>query len=328
MSLGLFETDLKQFDRPYFFIDPNGVVVMTNRPKMLLRTLWPLPTERKLSLAGLFGTLNDQPMVTREVADATWTTVDGERDYVRRRYAGHSQWSLVILKPTQEIFASRILGIIITLMVTLTTLIYLFGRERSVHDSVQMDKRLRLQELARNLDFQANTDPLTGLHNRLKFDQELANEMARSDRYASPVSLILLDVDNFKKINDTHGHPVGDKVLIHLSRVVSGMIRDSDVFARWGGEEFVILAPGSDEQMAYQAAEKLRTAIGLAVFDEVGIVTCSFGVAQYADGDTMKSLIARADDALYRAKINGRNRVELGSQSSEVQPKLGVVTYG
>lgn len=118
---------------------------------------------------------------------------------MRRRFANHSQWSLVILKPTREVFASRVLGIVITLLVTIMTLIYLLGRERWVHDNVQMDNRLRLQELARDLGFQATTDPLTGLHNRLKFDQALADEMVRSDRYKTPLSLVLYDVDNFKK---------------------------------------------------------------------------------------------------------------------------------
>ena len=100
-------------------------------------------------------------MLAQQIVDATWINVDGERNYVRRRNANHSQWSLVILKPTHEIFASRVLGIIVTLLVALMSLIYLFGKERC--DSVQMDKRLKLQELARDLRFQATTDPLTGL---------------------------------------------------------------------------------------------------------------------------------------------------------------------
>ncbi len=125
-------------------------------------------------------------MVEHEIADATWTNVDGERNYIRRRFANHSQWSLVILKPTHEIFASRVLGIIITLLVTVMTLIYLLGKERSVHDTVQKDNRLRLQELARDLGYKATTDPLTGLPNRLKFDQALASEMTRAERYKSP----------------------------------------------------------------------------------------------------------------------------------------------
>jgi diguanylate cyclase (GGDEF)-like protein len=310
-SLDAFEADLRQFDRPYFFIDPEGIVVMTNHREQLLRPFWRLPDDKKAALAERFGTLNDRPMLENEVADATWTNVDGERNYVRRRFANNSQWSLVILKPTREIFASRVLGIVITLLVTIMTLIYLLGRSRWVHDSVQMDNRLRLQELARDLGYKATTDALTGLPNRLKFDQALADEMARALRYKTPLSLVLYDIDHFKQINDTHGHPTGDQTLIELSQFVPNVIRGTDVLARWGGEEFVILMPGCDGSQAYAAAQKLKDAIGSRSFAEVGPVTCSFGVTQYAAGDTAEALVARADEALYRAKINGRNQVAL-----------------
>jgi diguanylate cyclase (GGDEF)-like protein len=310
-SLDGFEADLKQFDRPYFLIDPDGIVVLTNRPEMLFRALWPLSAEKHPALVREIGKLNDRPMMAHPILDATWINVDGERNYVRRRYADHSQWSLVILKPTHEIFANRVLGIIVTLLVALMTLIYLFGRERWIHDNVQMDKRLQLQELARDLRFQATTDPLTGLFNRLKFNQALVIEMSRSMRHETSFSLMLFDIDNFKTVNDTHGHQTGDKVLIQLSRFVASQLRNTDLLARWGGEEFVVLAAGSDGEMAHQAAEKLRKAIEQVKFDGVGTVTCSFGVAQHVYGDTEETLISRADDALYRAKLNGRNQAEL-----------------
>ena len=312
-SLDAFEMDLAQFDRPYFLIDPDGVVVLTNQRTMLFRTFWPLSPEKHLALVQQFGKLNERPMLTQQIVDATWIDVDGERNYVRRRNVGHSQWSLVILKSTHEIFASRVLGIIVTLLVALMSLIYLIGKERWIHDNVQMDKRLKLQELARDLRFQATTDPLTGLSNRLKFNQALAAEMSRSIRYETPLSLVLYDIDNFKFVNDAHGHQIGDKVLVQLSRFVPGLLRNTDLLARWGGEEFVILTPGSDGDMAYRAAEKLRNAIEQVKFDEIGTVTCSFGVAQYVYGDTPETLISRADNALYRAKLTGRNLVQLAS---------------
>ena len=321
-SLDAFETDLAQFDRPYFLIDPDGIVVLTNQQKMLFKTLWPLSAEKHLALAQQFGQLNDRPMLAQQIVDATWINVGGERNYVRRRDANHSQWSLVILEPIHEIFASRVLGIIVTLLVALMSLIYLFGKERWIHDNVQMDKRLKLQELAQDLRFQATTDPLTGLSNRLKFNQALATEISRSTRYKTPLSLVLYDVDNFKVVNDTHGHQIGDKVLVQLSRFVPGLLRNTDLLARWGGEEFVILTPGSDGDMAYQATEKLRNAIAQVGFDEIGTVTCSFGVAQYVYGDTADTLISRADGALYRAKLNGRNRVELASRPPMVPAVL------
>src|SRR4029077_16841878 len=103
---------------------------------------------------------------------------------------------------------------------------------------------------------------------------------------------------------------------------VPGLLRDTDLLARWGGEEFVILTPGSDGEMAYQASEKLRKAVEQIRFDEIGTLTCSFGVAQYVYGDTAETLTSRADDALYRAKLNGRNQVGLASRPSVVRPPL------
>jgi diguanylate cyclase (GGDEF)-like protein len=305
-SLGGFEADLRQFDRPYFLVNPDGVVVMTNRPATLNRALWPL--------APGLATGSEHPMMQHAIVDATWTNVDGELNYVRRRFANHTDWSLVILNPSREIFASRFLGIVITLLVAIMALLYLLGRGRRIHDDLQLDRRLKLQELARDLGIQATTDPLTGLHNRLKLGPSLVGEIQRAERYNTPLSLMLFDIDYFKKINDTYGHVVGDQVLVQLSRFVPTLIRGTDLLARWGGEEFLILLPGSDGPMAFQVAEKLREALGNLAFDEVGSITCSFGVTQYAAGETAAQFIARADGALYRAKSGGRNRTKLAPQ--------------
>src|SRR5262249_28059552 len=153
-------------------------------------------------------------------------------------------------------------------------------------------------------------DPLTGLNNRLRFNEAMSQEISRSRRYRTALSLVLYDVDHFKQINDTYGHLVGDKMLIELSLFVAARIRGADVLARWGGEEFAILLPESNIHRAHEVAEKLRDAISKARFDETKSVTCSFGIAQLEDGDTDNSLLSRADNALYRAKVNGRNRVE------------------
>ena len=210
-------------------------------------------------------------------------------------------------------------------MATLS-LVYLVGRERWVRDNVQLQKQLDLEELARNLDFTAATDPLTGLFNRRKLNRELAMEMLRSQRYKTPLSLVMYDLDHFKKVNDTHGHQIGDNVLIELSRIVAAHIRNTDVLARWGGEEFVILTPGCTGDMACQLAENLRNAIRMLAIDNVEAITCSFGVAQFEDSDTPETFIARADEALYRAKINGRNRIDLAPRPAVVKPELEPAT--
>lgn len=161
------------------------------------------------------------------------------------------------------------------------------------------------------LERQALTDSLTGIHNREKFDETLALEVDRARRYGTPLSLIMFDIDHFKDVNDLHGHQVGDTVLISLTRIISAHIREHDIFARWGGEEFMILAPGIPAESAAQLAEKLRGLVEEADFPVAGHVTISLGVAQFQADDTPRSLAKQVDDALYRAKRGGRNRVEI-----------------
>lgn len=152
-------------------------------------------------------------------------------------------------------------------------------------------------------------DPLTNLYNRMKLLASLEDEMTRSLRYKDPLSIIILDVDNFKQINDQFGHHTGDMVLIELSRRISNSIRNCDVFARWGGEEFIILLPHTEKKMAAELAERLRQKLEEKDFDDAGRVTASFGVSMFRDGDGANSFINRADERLYIAKQNGRNRV-------------------
>jgi diguanylate cyclase (GGDEF) domain len=160
------------------------------------------------------------------------------------------------------------------------------------------------------LERQALTDSLTGIHNREKFDETLAQEVERARRYGTPLSLIMFDIDHFKQVNDVHGHQVGDMVLINLAQAVSAHIRENDIFARWGGEEFMILAPGIPKDSAAQLAEKLRDMVAKTDFPVSRRITISLGVAQFQDEDTPRSLAKRVDDALYKAKHGGRNRVE------------------
>ncbi|WP_456402311.1 GGDEF domain-containing protein [Persephonella sp.] len=163
----------------------------------------------------------------------------------------------------------------------------------------------------------AEIDPLTGIYNKGKFNELLRFELERNKRYGRPLSIILFDIDHFKKINDAFGHQTGDYVLKTLAKIVSSNIRATDYFARWGGEEFVILAPETDLEGAQILAEKIRKSIEEYPFDVVGQVTSSFGVTEATSKDTVDSFVKRADAALYKAKDKGRNRVEI-----EISPDM------
>ncbi len=154
----------------------------------------------------------------------------------------------------------------------------------------------------------ATIDPLTKVYNRLKFDEILQTEIERAKRYKTSFSLIMFDIDDFKKINDTFGHQVGDFILKEMARLVKKNIRATDFLARWGGEEFMVLAPHTNITCAEKLACKLKIVIENHDF-KIGKITASFGVTEYEEGDTPNSIIHRADEALYQAKNKGKNQV-------------------
>lgn len=162
----------------------------------------------------------------------------------------------------------------------------------------------------RELLDQANLDPLTRVCNRRKLTDILDEETARSNRYGTPLSAMVLDIDHFKAINDTHGHDAGDAVLVELAARLSGTLRQVDRLARFGGEEFVVVAPGIGLTEALELAERLRSRVADEDFTAVGRITVSIGVAAHRPGQTVEALLKRADTALYRAKDGGRNKVE------------------
>ncbi len=161
---------------------------------------------------------------------------------------------------------------------------------------------------------QACTDSLTSCYNRKMFNDLLTAETKRAERHGTIFSMIIFDVDNFKSVNDTYGHLVGDEVLKTLVTISSKTIRESDNLARWGGEEFTILLPETNLTGAVNVAEKLRSAIAAHDFGEPGHKTCSFGVAQYTLKEKKNTIIYNADLALYHAKNNGKNQVVISDQ--------------
>lgn len=155
----------------------------------------------------------------------------------------------------------------------------------------------------------ATVDKLTGIYNRHKFEELFMLESERSRRFSQPLSLILIDIDHFKSVNDTYGHDVGDEVLKKITDVINENIRKIDIFARWGGEEFLVLSPGTDQDNIQKLAEKLRLAVEKAPFQKVKHITISLGVSTLREEDTFAELFKRVDERLYYAKEHGRNQV-------------------
>ncbi len=163
----------------------------------------------------------------------------------------------------------------------------------------------------RQAEKMAETDPLTNIYNRRKFSRLLDKEIQRVKRYDRSLSIALLDIDHFKRVNDTYGHDTGDYVLRRIAELIKENIRITDILARYGGEEFVIILPETDVKGASRQIDRMRKKIEKNSFSGVGNLTISAGIAGYTGGDSCKSVITRADKALYLAKEEGRNRVRV-----------------
>jgi diguanylate cyclase (GGDEF)-like protein len=203
----------------------------------------------------------------------------------------------------------------------------MFGHLMLVGEAFDVEQRMSANSLAshaaialenarlhRIVERQALVDVLTGIANRRQCEDALAHEIARAERLGTPLTLVIADLDDFKAVNDRHGHTVGDDVLREFASVLRATVREADLAGRWGGEEFVLLLPGTDGPGGVNLADRVRTAFAERAFlgrdGEVVNVTCSFGVAQLATGGGPRELFAAADRALYRAKREGKNRVE------------------
>lgn len=178
----------------------------------------------------------------------------------------------------------------------------------------QEETREQLREKEQTLVTLSITDELSGLYNSRYFFQRLDQEMERSERYDRPLSLIFMDIDNFKRFNDEHGHVEGDKVIRELGRSVSSLLRGNDMAFRYGGEEFCALLPETPEREASLVAERIREHFSRITFNPADgsgplHATISLGVAQYEEGEKPKEFVRRADQALYQSKSAGKNQV-------------------
>jgi diguanylate cyclase (GGDEF)-like protein len=206
-----------------------------------------------------------------------------------------------------------------------------FGTLELVGNSFSKEQRMNAASLAAHavvalenarlhgmVERQALVDGLTGLANRRAASDALHAEAARAERLETPLAVVLADLDEFKDVNDVHGHAVGDEVLRVVAEVLRETLRESDVAGRWGGEEFLLLLPGADEEGAAQLAERVRVALAARSIPSVrGLrVTASFGVAEYAGETNTEELLEAADGALYRAKRAGKDRVERAARAA------------
>jgi len=212
-------------------------------------------------------------------------------------------------KEMQRTFKKQLINTsLIALFAVLLSIILVIYFERQIRKMI-IAYEDRIDIYTKELENLSETDPLTGLYNRLKLDNVFIKTIEHSQRYENNFSILMMDLDKFKNINDSHGHLVGDQILKKIAAILRENARVTDTVGRWGGEEFLIIFPETVMKDAINIAEKIRAIIENYAFDVIGSMTCSFGVTTYHAKDTIESMIYRADLALYKAKEKGRNKV-------------------
>lgn len=219
----------------------------------------------------------------------------------------------IINKPPNYFIRHRIQILISTITIIFITIIsFLIYRQLLMKKTNKKFQELyeEIRRKNQQLNIISELDSLTGLKNRRAIDRVIKNELDRSSRYGTPISILLIDVDHFKRVNDTYGHNIGDKVLTEISEVLGENIRSTDSVARWGGEEFLIIAANTSLEEAMKFGEKIRGKIEEFNFTKIERLTVSIGISQHRPGESFNKLYERVDEALYSAKEKGRNRVE------------------
>ncbi|MFJ4142337.1 diguanylate cyclase domain-containing protein [Pseudomonas sp. NPDC089734] len=285
----------QRYERSVYLVDTQGRIVLTGtgggpRGAVIGQNLKDIPS------------LRDLLVTSPEPHSGTFEySAEGEGHFLNVRFIPELDWYLFVDKQEEtalnDVRQSLYLNLFICLIVTLVTVLLLH--------------RI-LISYQRKLETQATLDSLTGLPNRRGFNLMAIDTLRDTQREATPLTALLLDLDHFKRLNDTHGHLAGDEVLAGFANDLKSCLRQSDIICRWGGEEFIILLKGSDTSGARRIAEKIRELAEQHVYFFSGLplqVTVSVGLAELQPGDTLQSLIARADSALYRAKLNGRNQI-------------------
>jgi len=286
------ESMQKRFNRRIYFVNEKGEIISSGKDGELHRTsIHQLPGIAAIAQQ----IINKSTTPTQlEYTNNTGTMM------LSSRFIPEFQWYLVVeqtetsdVAPVRKVFMGNIvISAAVTLLVLLISL-YSVNRHQ------------------RRLENVAATDSLTGLLNRHAFELIYDQAVHEAKRAKTPIAMILLDIDNFKSINDNYGHLAGDQVILRIARMLENSLRDGDVLCRWGGEEYIILLKNTSLKPALGVAEKLRLALAAENFQlNDKHITGSFGVAEFKEGETLVHFFARADKALYQAKTAGRNRVE------------------
>lgn len=219
----------------------------------------------------------------------------------------------IINKPPDFFVRYRVETLMLLLTVTFIIIIFFLIYRQFLMKKTNKKFQELYEEIRRKnqqLNIISELDSLTGLKNRRAIDRLIKNELDRSSRYGTPISILLIDVDHFKRVNDTYGHNIGDVVLSEISQLLKENVRSTDSVSRWGGEEFLILAANINLQETLKFGEKIRRKIEEFNFTEIEGLTVSIGISQHRPGETFNKLYERVDEALYSAKDKGRNRVE------------------
>jgi diguanylate cyclase (GGDEF)-like protein len=291
----LIDSYQDKFRRRIYFVDPQGMIVLAGKSMRGVRgSIRELPGIA--SIAGRILNNSNTPM-----------RLEFQRDNLQvlanSRFIPELGWYLVVeqneneeLKAVNQVFLLNLaISAVVSLLVLAITL-------------------LAVNRYQRRLEHMATTDSLTGLLNRQAFEFIFQQMIAEAKRYERPFSAILFDLDLFKQINDTCGHLEGDRIIRDVAQLTRSVIRDCDMVARWGGEEFLVMLKDCSLEQAASVAEKLRLAVAghdFALASAAAPVTVSLGVAEYAAHESEADFFARADEALYRAKESGRNRTEV-----------------
>ncbi|AIS14459.1 diguanylate cyclase [Pseudomonas chlororaphis subsp. aurantiaca] len=284
----------QRYQRSVYFVDTQGRIVLTGTEG------GPQGARAGQSLSELENLRDLQARLPKPHSGSYEYSAPDRRHFLNVRFIPELNWYLFVDKREDsalgDIRRSLYLNLLICLAITLIVLTLLNGVVR------------RFQ---RKIETQATLDSLTGLHNRRGFDLLAAQAMLEARRESKPLTALLLDLDHFKRLNDTYGHLAGDQVLSGFARHLESCLRKSDIVCRWGGEEFIVLLKDTDSATALKIAEKIRQLIEQQRYAYEGKnmqLTVSIGVTTLQADDTLHSLLSRADHAMYRAKQTGRNR--------------------